>query len=82
MSNPITDLVLSGSQHAKARKIMVLTFHRADYALLETMLQSAQESMPDMTMEDVISMLVTEQCRAYRARKGQAAAAAVLGGGQ
>jgi hypothetical protein len=57
---------IANSEQNKTRKIMVLTIHRRDYELLETMLANGREKLPDLEMEGVVSAIVAEACRCHR----------------
>ncbi len=48
------------------RKIMVLTFHKGDYELLESMLAEAVLKIPDLNMDSMCSTILTEVCRQRR----------------
>ena len=57
---------IANSEQNKTRKIMVLTIHRRDYELLETMLANGREKLPDLEMDGVVSAIVAEACRCHR----------------
>ena len=52
------------------RKIMVITIHRRDYALLETMLANGREKLPDLEMDGLVSAIVAEACRFHSSHSG------------
>lgn len=63
----------NGSPQSQVRKILVLTFHRADWAAIEEMHREAQLKLPDMQVESVCNAILAEACRVYRDRQAAGA---------
>jgi hypothetical protein len=56
-------LVYSAPESNRRTLIPVIVVTRENYAILEQMLASAREKVPDMEMDSVLSAAIAEMCR-------------------